>query len=165
MNETTKTFSILDPDTVFTLVNNTTNSLSYHEIVWVGVGFLAVLWLSTFILIWAGDRVWAWIDEKRPSRHHKLVSFIMCNILGHYESNHQSGRYEKDNKYGTDDFSIIIPLSVGVLFLIGITLSFLTISLVVYSLIALAFATRSGRRLQKKVKAHIENTNIHKKEK
>lgn len=122
------------------------------------------LWWSLLIFAEIWRRLWAWLDDAEPSERNFFVWFCMTKILGFEDAGDGGFPYRKDG-CGSSDGTIAVFLPALVLafipYIAYISIFYYPVALSIILFVALLHVIRFVRRLQKQLKAHISNKDVH----
>lgn len=138
----------------------------------VGLGFcIFALWIAAYILCWIGQWLWAWIDDSEVGRHNVLVGFLLGKLHGiEYKLNPELELVE--------DYGYILPTGKKAYFselyvlrfwfftsaiptLCVLALDFLSATLTIASVVAVAYLARFSLRTKKKIDRHCNDKAAH----
>lgn len=132
-------------------------------------GYL-VFAINAYFLTLIAQRIWAWIDDTKPSRHNWYVRAVM-RLYGYKPRNEDSEYYEPINGGssidGADCFSVVTVIPFCIVLSVCLTiLCFIFQPLILAILgicIAMIFSARFIRRLSKVVTKHVNDPDAHNK--
>lgn len=134
------------------------------------LGYIATA-VGIYVLTAITQRLWAWVDDSKPSRHNWYVRSIM-RIYGYKPRNENCEYYDPLSGSGSicdasDCFSVVAVLPFFVTYilcsLIFVSILQPLVPVVLGVLVALLFIARFVRRLSKVVTKHIEDPDAHNK--
>lgn len=123
---------------------------------------IAIGWIVAYLLCWAGQWAWAWVDDSEMGKRNLMIKFLMTKLWG----------YKLKDNYFLYQTQYSVSDGDGPFFLTGISTAFLPMSLllcfnfyemflITMSIIGSAQLTRYVRRQQKLFVKHIKDKNAH----
>ena len=146
--------------------------MNEYEIAFTIGGCITVLWVVAYLSCWAGQWVWAWIDDSKTGGNNAILQWVMAkqgwkktDSSGGCWAYYKGKDYWDNNAVKSDGAVIFFPVAVLLGFSPVIALSAFKvypIALTIGVLIGIAFLARFARRNKKMFDAHVEDKDAHK---
>jgi len=125
---------------------------------------IAALWVLAYVLCWAGQRAWAWVDDSEPDSVNLITKYFAIRAGYKYEG--KFWKWRDPSGSGTDfiklehkdlimAYSTLIPIFAVICF------KFYAVFLVILVACGLAWVARFSRRHKKLFDKHIKDKDAH----
>lgn len=137
------------------------------DIPWIIGRVLAIGWVCLYFLSWAIQLAIAWVDDSTTCGYNKFFK-MTANLIGYVKTDGGCWDYRHKVLFNIDcddptGFFMVFFILMPVLLVLPPLIYFQWLACVVLGVIfVLLYTLRGGRRVQKKLKAHIEDKNAHK---
>jgi hypothetical protein len=137
--------------------------MNEYQIASIVSGFIAISWILAYLLCWAGQWAWAWVDDSKVGQRNLIVKYL-ANKNGFDDYDSSCFDYRGAQKGLSDGFGSFIRaylFTVMLPFILVITINFYPVTLAFLCVALIAWVARFSRRHKKLFDKHVVDKDAH----